>query len=455
MRGVFLLLLLLLVAFIAAGCAGAQAQEQRHRPNIIFVMSNDQDAATLQYMPYTGHKFKEQATTYPNATYNYTLCCPSRASILRGQYTHNHKIWANVPPLGGYDRFKARGLGKSTLPLWLDRAGYRTGMFGQYVNGYDPRTDTKPPGWDKFVYYGRDLDGTPNAKGVYYDEAVKNNAVRWVRVAAKKGPFFAWISFNAPHYPYNYDPKYKGRFRDARLPRPPSFNEKDVSDKPDYVGNWPRMDNEDIRQLTSDHRNRLRGLLTVDNAMKNLVRTVDEAGELNNTYIVYWTDNGYMMGQHRLKYKRHPYIEALSHPMLIRGPGIYRGVTDERIIMNQDLAPTFADIARADTPAFVDGRSMKPIFGGKGSWRDVGMIEASNGPSGLQPSRYAGLRDETYTYVEYATGEREFYDLQTDHYQLENIAGQKPELEAELSAKLQKLKDCVGAACRVAENTAP
>jgi N-acetylglucosamine-6-sulfatase len=415
--------------------------------DIILVLTDDQSKNTLRYMPYVGDEFQARATTYPNATYNFSLCCPSRASILRGQYTHNHRVWGNVPPEGGYERFVQLANDNSHLARWLNQAGYNTGMFGKYLNGYSPQEDDpKPGGWDTFFHYKED-----SQRG-YKDEVVKDKALRWLRRSLPGEPLFMWVSFGAPHYPFNYDPIYRNRFAKARLPKPPSFNEQDVSDKPRYVSNWPRLTDAEVNRLTHVHRDRLRGLLTPDDAVRRIVGVLKAAGELDNTYIVFWSDNGFMLGEHRLRAKRHAYVESVSFPMIVRGPNVRRGASDPRIVMNQDLAPTFADIANARVPAFVDGRSMVPIFDGIGSWRDVGLIEAPGTMNPRKPPSYRGIRDENYTYVEYATGEREYYDLRTDSYQLTNAYTSLDETrKAALQERTRALAGCARATCRSLE----
>lgn len=430
----------------------AQTQEQE-RPNIIFVMTDDQDENSLEHMPYVSGDFRASATTFPNATFNYPLCCPSRTSILRGQYTHNHNVWENAATNGGgYEKFLAEGLDKSIYPIWLDNAGYQTAGFGSYVNQYNPNIHGTPAGFDFFRYHNRDWDNKPVASDVYKDEQTKQNAVRWLKENVSGGPLMMWASFYAPHEPYNYDPIYADRFTETVLPKEPSFNEPDVTDKPEYIRNLPRLTDEEVAQLEENHRNRLRGLLTPDDAVRQLVEAVDAAGETDNTYFVFWTDNGWLMGQHGLRNKRHAYLESASFPMLVKGPGVPKGASDGRIVMNQDLAPTFADIADAPVPKFVDGRSMVPIFDGSGAWRDVGLIQASPPLTVRQPTEYRGIRDENYTYVEYTTGEKEYYDLVADPYQLENGYGAlTDERKAELAARLTALKGCVTNECRTAE----
>ncbi len=430
------------------------------KPNVIMVMTNDQDAQSVRSMPYTENTFKSEATTFSNFTYNFSLCCSSRTSILRGQYTHSHGIWDNTGPSGGYAAWKEKGLNDSYLAPWMDEAGYETAMFGNYLNGFHPVLDEKPPGWDRFVHSGFTEEKTRLPAGTYDDEHTKTETLDFLREElGGPEPVFTWLSFDAPHHPYTYDLRYAGRFSEAPLPASfkPSFDEEDVSDKPGYVQNWRRITEEDRAHLTEVHRNRLRSLLTVDDAMRQINALVRESGEAEETYVVFLSDNGYMMGQHRIReMKRVPYLESISFPMLVKGPGVAGGATDERIVMNQDVPAAFVDIANGALPDFVDGRSFVPLLKDpeNAAWREVGLLE---GPvkDGSPPS-FRGLRGEDFTYVRYDTGEKEFYDLAADPHQLENrYPDLTDEAKANLEGRLDRLDGCAGEGCIAPENAPP
>lgn len=460
MRRIMLAALVLLVLVVPATApkpASGVALDSP-KPNVIMVMTNDQDADSVRSMPYTGREFKASATTYPNFTFNFSLCCSSRSSILLGQYTHNHGVWDNVAPAGGYQSWKDRNLNRSYLARWMNAAGYDTAMYGNYLNGFHPVLDEKPIGWDRFVLSGFTEGRTRLPLGAYDDEDTKDRALEFLaKNLGGPEPVFAWISFDAPHHPYGHDPLYADRFAEEPLPADPSFDEADTSDKPGYVNRWRRITDEDRAHLTEVHRNRLRGLLTVDDAMRRIVAQVRARGEAEETYMVFISDNGYMMGEHRIReMKRVPYLESISFPMLVKGPGVAQGATSERVVMNQDLAPTFVDAADGTLPPFVDGRSALPLMKDpNAAWRDVGLIE---GPvrDGSPPS-YRGLRGEDFTYVRYdETGEREFYDLNADPHQLENrYPSLTDEEKARLEERLNKLDGCKGSGCVAPENAPP
>jgi arylsulfatase A-like enzyme len=199
-------------------------------------------------------------------------------------------------------------------------------------------------------------------------------------------------------------------------------------------------------------------LTLVDRTIPGLIKRLRENGELDNTVIAFTSDNGYHMGQHRLEPgKNLPYEEDMKVPLVVRGPGITENVEKDELVLNNDLAPTFADLAGAQVPDFVDGRSFGALMQGNVTWRSQFLFEGRakevDYGDGLPP--HTAIRTHRYKLIEYETGERELYDLEADPYELENIAEQKPELEAELHTKLEALKVCSAEECRTAENASP
>ena len=178
-----------------------------------------------------------------------------------------------------------------------------------------------------------------------------------------KRPFFLYVATNAPHQPATPAPRDKDAYPDARLPHPPNFKEKDVSDKPDWIAGNPPLSPEQMDYMEELHRKRLQSMLAVDDMMGNLIKALKQSGELSNTYIFFTSDHGFHLGEHRLDAgKWTPYEEDIRVPLIVRGPGVAEGKTLHQMVLNQDLAPTFADIAGAKTPSFVDGRSLVPLL---------------------------------------------------------------------------------------------
>jgi arylsulfatase A-like enzyme len=242
-------------------------------------------------------------------------------------------------------------------------------------------------------------------------------------------------------------------FSEVDAPRPPSVNESDVSDKPAYVRNHKLMGARGMNNLDGAYQKALRSLERVDEFVGTAAEILRAQGEWENTYVIFYTDNGIHTGYHRLGYgKGSPYKEDIVFPMAVRGPGVTAGSSAEVLIGNHDIAPTLADLAGAETPDSVDGRSFAPILYGSSeateAWREVVL---SQGKAKKVP-RWYGVLTTRYSYVEYENGERELYDLEADPYQLENLTGTLPEFEAQLSARLEALRGCAGDSCREAED---
>ncbi len=440
-------------------------------------------ASDLQYMPITQNLLEKHGEKFTNAWVTRSLCCPSRATILRGQYTHNHKVWTNVNPSGGFWRFYDQGLENSTIATWLDDAGYDTVLIGKYLNPYGLDRDGNyapttyvPPGWDRWyawegTYRGHHIKYDMNENGkivTYYrsethdTDLYARTAERFIRQTAGGAPFFMHLSTNAPHDPSYYAPRHADLFSDTSLPRPPSFNERVVSDKPAWVRNKPMLSPTEVQKLTRLYRDRLRALQSVDEMVGRLVDALRDTGELSNTYIVFTSDNGVYFGEHRLTHKGAAYNASPRIPLLVRGPSVPQGAIRSQMVLNNDLAPTFADLGGVQVPSFVDGRSLKPLLGTNSSpgssWRTAFLIEHRRAPEEQEDVRaipnYYAVRTSRYLYVEYpTTGEKELYDLDADPYELKNVyPSASPTLLSALKRRLNALKSCAGAECKMVED---
>jgi len=439
------------------------------KPNIVFILADDLDKASTQKIGRLRKYIGNKGVTFQNAFVSDPVCCPSRATILRGQYPHNHLVRSNEPPLGGFQTFHNLGREKSTVATWLDRkAGYRTAFVGsKYLNHYDDTERTYvPPGWDE--WYALNNRGTINRNGriheypadTYRDDLLSGIARDFIRrMKGKDRPFFLQLSLQAPHEPSTPAPRYEDWFQGEQAPRTPSFNEQDVSDKPPWIRNRPPLSSEAILRIDKDYRDRLRTMAAVGEMAGKLVRALKDANKLNNTYIVFASDNGYHLGQHRLGFgKNYPYEEDIRIPLMIRGPGIPAGITRSDMVLNNDFAPTFASWAGVTPPAFVDGRSFVSLIDGNpqttpSSWRTAFEVRYWQEKGGGGVPSYQAVRTRQYLYVEYETGARELYDLKADPYQLQNIyTSADPALIAELQSRLHELRTCSGDGCRVAED---
>jgi N-acetylglucosamine-6-sulfatase len=476
-------LLILLAGLIATGGAAAVAQERPgdappKKPNILFILTDDQDVDSLSEMPNVQARLAGEGTTFSQAFATTPLCCPSRASILRGQYAHNHGVFYNHYPDGGFERFRELGLENSTVATWLDSAGYQTGYIGKYLNeygSYDEPTTHIPAGWDRWVGFqsGRDTLSTQgvfkvNDQGeiVTVDAATEmdtdyfaRKAEAFIRDQTARTPWFLVVATNAPHGPALASERNDGTYSGRTMPRTPSFNEADVSDKAAIWRDKPLLtdecppDHEDsyVPQCTPEvdevWRDRMESLLDVDDMVGRLDRALRDKDFLRNTYVVYTSDNGFAMFKNRVYGKGAPYEYSQKVPFIIRGPGVVPGHVDDRLVANIDLAPTFADWAGGALPGFVDGRSLTPVLDDPANlapWRTRLLFEYRH-----DDLEYQAVRTDTgRVYIEYPlTHETEYYDLRTDPYQRHSTAQRPPQLREQL----EDLASCSGAECREAD----
>ena len=456
------------------------------RPNVIVIMTDDQDQASVKVMETVERALAARGVSFANSYATTPECCPSRVSFETGQYAHNHGILTRRPPDGGYPAFAAQPeLIENALPAALHAAGYRTAYIGKYMNGYgipdyggvrSPGIRRYvPPGWDRWYVpidhteyrmYGYRLNenGHPRSYGLatsdYQTDVYARLAEAFVREGAhRRRPFFLTVGTLAPHVeapgslgPQEHGrdprpaPRDLGRFGRRPLPMPPSFNEPDLSDKPSFMRNAPSLGSADVSRLRNAYRSRLESLLAVDDLVRRLVHQLRVTGELRNTYIVFTSDNGFMLGEHREQGKQVVYEESVRVPLIVRGPGLPEGQVRSQLAANIDLAPTILDAAGVPPRLEMDGISLLPMA------RDP----TSSGTRSLvleyldRPIGYSAVRTpDGFLYAEHRNGERELYDLNTDPYELHNLAG-KPadaDLEADLAQRLAALRDCAGAAC--------
>jgi N-acetylglucosamine-6-sulfatase len=455
------LTILLVGVVLLAGRVEPGLAQTRERPNIIFILTDDLDAASISDMPELQSLLIEEGTTFNNAFVTDPLCCPSRATFLRGQYSHNTEIQGNSPPEGGYEKFRNLGLDRSTVATWLDYAGYDTIYLGKYMNGYD---DTRyvPPGWDRWFgwlgnYYGSGSEYRLNENGhiesydqdrVHDTDLLREKAVHYIMNQRDDGrPFFMYLAPNAPHTPAYVAKRHEGMFSGRSLPRPPSFNEEDISDKPEIVRK-PELAHNEVEELGELYRKRLAAMQSVDDMIEILIRALRDTDQLDSTYIMFTSDNGFLLGEHRLTKKSVPYEESIRVPFVVRGPGVPTQKVNH-LLINNDFAPTVAELAGVAPPNFVDGKSFAPLLHQKKpsveEWRTGFLVEH------VTPT-YQALRTIEYAYVKWSGGERELYGLEEDLYQLRSRYEEAdPALATALSAQLEALRGCAGEQCRAAE----
>ena len=470
---ILLWLLAALLPMFAEPALAQQARSGAKPPNIVLILSDDEDLGIHPYMPRVKQLIEDRGTVFDNFFVPYPLCAPSRASILRGQYPHNTLVLGNWAPEGSFLTFRRLKREESTIATWLQAAGYRTALYGKYLNDYR-ETDAPPPGWDEWhagnadaydnVDYKLNVNGKVEVHGDapedYLTDLIARRAADHIRRFSADGrPFFLYVAPFSPHSPYNPAGRHRDMFAEVDLQRPPSFEESDVSDKPSFIRELPHLRNDEIDEIRAHHRRRLQCLQSVDELVETLVRTLGETGELESTYIVYTSDNGFHLGLHRMmEGKDTAFEEDIRVPFAVAGPGIAKGRRIEAMSLTTDLAPTFAEWAGAEAPDFVDGRSMVPLLHDPTvPWRRSFLIQRQGLESDerLKPANALAIRTETHTYVAYNNTERELYDLVKDPYQLKNIepAADKALIDA-LATRLTEIRACRGSECRDTEDMA-
>jgi N-acetylglucosamine-6-sulfatase len=421
---------------IAVGAPGSLRPDAAHRaeaaqrppPDVILVLTDDQRAGTLSQMPQLRRRVMRRGVRFSAAYVPNPSCCPSRASFYTGTYSHTNGVWTNKSPFGGIAAFDD----SSTLATWLDNAGYRTGLFGKYLNGYvDPTM--RPPGWDEWfaflagderTYYGFDVghDGALESfpESVYSTVETYRRVADFIRETPPGEPLFAVWTPLAPHGPYIPEDIYADAPIDLDGWRPPNYNERDVTDKPRWVRRTPRLDAQQRATLDADRIDQYRTLLSVDDGIAEIAQALREAGRLSNTLFIVASDNGTMWGEHRLRKKAVPYDGASRVPLLIRFDPLTRerrGTNVGSPVVNIDVAPTVMDLLGTAPGSPVDGTSLVPLLRGSAARvRTRFIIEHAGGDA----PPYCGARTRRELFVHYSTGEEEYYRRADDPWNLVN-----------------------------------
>jgi N-acetylglucosamine-6-sulfatase len=492
----FLVGLLSVAVALAPGGSEAKKRKQatQARPNIVLIMDDDQSVNLQKFLTKTNAAIGAKGVTFDNSFVNYSLCCPSRSTMLTGQYAHNHGVRGNQLPSGGYSKL-APTLGNS-LPVWLQRAGYYTAHIGKFLNGYgatSPDTEV-PPGWNEWygsldnpdgftggtytaygytlnengriVHYGSTPD-VPDA-ATYQTDVYSEKAADFIRRRApSRKPFYLSVAPRDPHSEAGSckcagdnpraAPRYEGTLNGVTAPRDPSFNEANVSDKPSNIKALPLLDQAGINGVNARYRARAEAVLGVDDLVQNVVSTLKASGELKNTVLIFTSDNGFFHGEHRVPQgKVRVYEPSIRVPLLIRAPGMPKGVHRKQPVGNVDLAPTILDFAKAKPGRKEDGMSLVSIMQGKRDYPGRALdLETYFTPDTTEdpedpPLNYQGVRTDRYLYDQYGSGEKELYDLQNDPFELQNQAGNP--VYASVQSALQRLLAseavCAGRRCR-------
>lgn len=509
-----LILALLLPSVAQAGASAALLPGAR--PNVIVITTDDLTVNMMQsgldagLYPTLATELLAQGIVFDNSYVSNSLCCPSRATFMTGQYSHNHGVLGNSPPYG-FDGFTD----DSTLATWLQDAGYLTGFVGRYFNGYlgekdldgdgeiDPSEENYiPPGWgywqamfdpSTFRVYDFDMLNGDTLLVEHYDVEYKTTVVsqkatefiNLVEGLDDDAPFFLWVSTLVPHTekaaeidPVCYvaptravetirpEPQYQGTAAAVLLPRPPSFNEFDIVDKPDWLKSYTpdRMDGADVNCIEGVYREKVEAMRSVDDMVAAIVDALLANGE-THSLLVFTSDNGYNHGEHRLLKKNYAYEETIRVPLYMRDLSAQDPIVIGDVVLNNDLAPTIVELAAATAGLEMDGRSLLPLFDAEPPpWRRRFLIEHFQLNNDVIPV-YAAIRNTVgrpFLFVQYdpppgqpllpeqcLPGFCELYDMGVDPFQQRSLHD-KPAAENvinSLSATLAEFRICAGQTC--------
>jgi arylsulfatase A-like enzyme len=515
-----------LVALLAVAGGTLVAREARGATtgaNVVLILTDDMPTSALAAMPSVQSLIAAQGTSFNRAYVSFPLCCPARVTLLNGRYMHNHGVRGNFPPLGGWPRFVSQE--SSSLPVRLDGVGYHTAHIGKYMNFYATGGVglPVPPGWDEwygktsedalyFNYQVIEKTGSANAAHLtfygdqptdYQTDVFRDRAVDFVRDYAGSDPFLLNLWFNSPHGPFNPAPRDLFRRAGAALPRLPGFNEKDISDKPNWFQKQSkrRLSKKQIKVIDNERRRAEEQLLSVDQAVAELVDVLSDRGILDDTYILFTSDNGFFRGEHRISNGKYlPHDPSSRVPLLIRGPGIPKGGVSEELVWLGDVPPTILEIASGTPDPGLDGRSLLPFAENpaRRSTRPI-LLEGDTGGGGTEaePARasaarakaakvgvagkrgvknldqepnaiksqavirnapaYRAIRTDRYLFVVYANGQTELYDMRRDPGQLRSLASNKRFrfVRKWLFDQMIPLSSCAGPSCRVEVGVEP
>ena len=473
-------------------------------PNIVMFLVDDLDATATPYwdaLPRTKSLLADRGLTFSNAFAPTPICCPARATILTGRYGHNTNVLTNGGPHGGWGSFVAGGGEERAFPVALQASGYRTMLAGKYLNGYESDPTHVPPGWDEwyagadnllYTGYGYTLNenGTlvkyGNRPQDYATDVISAKTMDFIDRAEQRDdqPFFAYVAPTAPHLPLQAPPRYaQNPWTGAEAPRTPNYYEADLSDKSVWLRGSAASHDATKDFNDQDFRNRMGSLLAVDDMVAGVVETLTTHGELDNTVLMFVSDNGYNLGSHKLIHKMAPYEESVRVPMVMAGPGIRHGV-ESAMVIQPDIAPTLLDLAGVTAPDWTDGVSLRPLFDGPApaTWRTdflgqyLGGAAANGIGAELPPTlnfalfvmllgqeipTYTSIRTTDWLYVEWDQAPigqgigAELYDLRGDPYELDNLlatregAAANQQTVATLQARMAQLAACAGATCRI------
>jgi len=451
------------------------------RSNIVVIQVDDMTTSQLvrQAMPFVSREIEGAGVRFDRYYDPYPICCPSRTSLLTGEYPHNHGVLVNFAPYA-YPGFKKSPAFNSNLATWLQQAGYRTIHVGKFLNQYDEEDPAEvPPGWsawhsvpgdnDARLYWGSRVNdnGVVSYEPGYSTDVLTGRAISEVEASTDQ-PFYLQVDYNAPHADAAGGPgptppeRFAHAFPRARAPHGASFDEASVHDLPKFLRDH-RLSRGQMTGIDRAYRNGLRAMRGVDQGVQWIFDALRRQGKLDNTYVFFLSDNGFFEGQHRFVAGKYlPFEPSARVPLLVRGPGIPRGAVSEALNANIDLAPTFLQIAGTAAPG-IDGRSLLPYAEEpkRLSSRPI-LLEGFTGKPGVDyfpegskstapVTNYIGVVSGEWKFVRFARGDAELlYDLRHDPEETENLAHRKDfnAKRVRLKRLATRLSTCKGSQCR-------
>lgn len=495
---------------VSADPASAVAHRPAHRPNIVFVLTDDLSSNLVRYMPHVQGMLRD-GMSFRRYFVTDSLCCPSRSSIFTGRFPHDTGVFTNAGRDGGFATFDRKGNQHHTFATALRVRGYRTAMMGKYLNGYQahlPVSTTPPPpppsdfvpgpvppgwtrwsvtdnGYQQYNYY-LDINGKRvvhhlRTPADYLTDVLADRGSDFIASSARAHtPFMLEIAPFSPHSAVRGPdkgfaapaPRDRGFFRGLRAPRTPAFNAANVDPPRWLAAQSARLGPLAIAHIDKQYQRRVEAVQSVDRMIGRLEATLKRRGVWKDTYLVFSSDNGFHLGQHRLTAgKETAFDHDIRVPLVVVGPGVPGGRESSQIAQNTDLAPTFEQLGGAAVPAGCDGRSLVGlIHGHRGrDWRRAALIEHHGRPTmspadpdhqvrkAANPTTYEAIRTENRVYVEYSDGEREYYDLRRDPYELRNTEKElSTQARDRLHESLVALVSCHGReSCRQAGHIRP
>jgi N-acetylglucosamine-6-sulfatase len=450
---------------LVVGAAGAPAATQARahagatRLNVVVILSDDERVDGTSVMKNVQHLLADHGVTFTDYHVTTSMCGPSRASILTGQYSHHTGVLENFGP-NSYPAFKDQ---PNDLAVWMHQAGYETGLVGKYINSYtaDWVHHAIPPGWDDWqvmdsipmeAYYNYSIN--ENGRLVHYGRrpsdysttVLTHKAVQFIQGARK--PFFLYFAPVAPHLPAIPAPQDQGKLENLAPHHSPDYNQRNIGKEPWRF--WHKDMLSVAAQLYISHvrERQQESLLSLDRSVKSVIRALRARHELDNTVILYTSDNGFLWGEHRLGGKVWPYEESTHVPLIVRTPWTTSAKRNNEPVLNTDLAPTISALSGIRPGLPEDGHSFLPFLAGqRAPWRDAFIVEYL-GQDLLHksgPPPYIAVQSKRYLYVEYLNGWRELYNLKRDPWELNNLAvnPRTNALQASLHQLLRRLYDAL------------